>query len=165
MTTREPVLRGQGRVVAAVSAGGVLGAGARYGAGLLWPTAEDAFPWTTLGVNALGCAVIGVVLVVLTEGRRTPHPLLRPFLATGILGGFTTFSTYAVDGQRLFDHGLPGRALLYLGGTLLAALAAVWAAAGVTREVLLARSERAGGAAGGAAEQADEQADGRGAAG
>ncbi|GLW54588.1 hypothetical protein Kpho01_25990 [Kitasatospora phosalacinea] len=159
------MLRGQGRVVAAVSAGGVLGAGARYGAGLLWPTSGDAFPWTTLGVNVLGCAVIGVVLVVLTEGRRTPNPLLRPFLATGILGGFTTFSTYAVDGQRLFDHALPGRALLYLGGTLLAALAAVWAAAGATRAVLLARSERAGGTAGGAGGRADGGADGRGAAG
>ncbi|WP_344558628.1 CrcB family protein [Kitasatospora saccharophila] len=147
MATREPVLRGQDRVVAAVSAGGVLGASARYGAGLLWPTARDAFPWTTLLVNALGCALIGVVLVVLTEGRRTPHPLLRPFLATGILGGFTTFSTYAVDAQQLFDHALPGRALLYLAGTLLAALVAVWAAAGATRAVLLGRSERAGGAA------------------
>ncbi|WP_285733511.1 fluoride efflux transporter CrcB [Kitasatospora phosalacinea] len=148
MTTREPVLRGQGRVVAAVSAGGVLGAVARYGAGLLWPTARDAFPWTTLGVNVLGCAVIGVVLVLLTEGPRTPHPLLRPFLATGILGGFTTFSTYAVDAQQLFDHGLPGEALLYLGGTLLAAMAAVWAAAGATRAVLMARSERAAGTGG-----------------
>ncbi|MFJ5882872.1 fluoride efflux transporter CrcB [Kitasatospora cineracea] len=139
MTTREPVLRGQGRVVAAVSAGGVLGACARYGAGLLWPTARDAFPWTTLLVNTVGCAVIGVVLVALTEGRRRPHPLLRPFLATGILGGFTTFSTYAVETQQLFDHGLPGKALLYLGGTLLAALAAVWGAASATRAVLLGR--------------------------
>ncbi|MGW4806266.1 fluoride efflux transporter CrcB [Kitasatospora sp. NPDC004272] len=147
MATREPVLRGQGRVVAVVSAGGVLGASARYGAGLLWPTARDAFPWTTLLVNLVGCALIGVVLVVLTEGRRTPHPLLRPFLATGILGGFTTFSTYAVDAQQLFDHALPGRALLYLAGTLLAALVAVWAAASATRAVLLGRSERAGGVA------------------
>ncbi|QKW20923.1 CrcB family protein [Kitasatospora sp. NA04385] len=146
MTTRKPVplLRGQGRAVAAVCAGGVLGACARYGAGLLRPTARDGFPWTTLLVNAVGCALIGVVLVALTEGRRAPHPLLRPFLATGVLGGFTTFSTYAVDAQQLFGHGVPGRALLYLAGTLLAALAAVRAAASATRAVLSAYGGRAG---------------------
>ncbi|MFJ5230055.1 CrcB family protein [Kitasatospora sp. NPDC088391] len=141
-----PLLRGQGRIVAAVAAGGVLGACARYGAGLLWPTPADAFPWTTLLVNTVGCGLIGVVLVLLTEGPRQPHPLLRPFLATGILGGFTTFSTYAVDARQLFDHGLPGTGLLYLGGTLLAALGAVWATAGATRAVLLARAERGAGA-------------------
>ncbi|BAJ29967.1 putative camphor resistance protein CrcB [Kitasatospora setae KM-6054] len=140
------MLRGQGRVVAAVAAGGVFGACARYGLGLWWPTARDGFPWTTLLVNAVGCAAIGVVLVVLTEGPRVPHPLLRPFLATGVLGGFTTFSTYAVDAQQLFDHGLPGRAVLYLGGTLLAALGAVWAASGATRAVLSARAGRGAGA-------------------
>lgn len=139
---RQGLLRGQGRTVGAVAAGGLLGASARYGAGLLWPTAKDAFPWTTLLVNTVGCAAIGVVLVLLTEGTRAPHPLLRPFLATGILGGFTTFSTYAVDTQQLLDHGLPGKALAYLGGTLVAALAAVWGAASATRAGLLARAER-----------------------
>ncbi|MFJ1756698.1 fluoride efflux transporter FluC [Kitasatospora sp. NPDC088134] len=143
---RPPVLRGQGRTVAAVSAGGVLGAGARYAAGLLWPTPADAFPWTTLLVNTVGCALIGVVLVAITEGRWQPHPLLRPFLATGVLGGFTTFSTYAVDTRQLFDHGRPGTGLLYLGGTLLAAMAAVWAAAGATRAVLPPRAGRGAGA-------------------
>ncbi|RKE20466.1 protein CrcB [Streptomyces sp. TLI_171] len=139
------MLRGQGRVVAAVAAGGLLGASGRYGAALLWPTARDAFPWTTLLVNTAGCAVIGVVLVAITEGPWRPHPLLRPFVATGVLGGFTTFSTYAVDAQQLFDHGLPGKGLLYLGGTLLAAMGAVWGAAGATRAALLARAERKGG--------------------
>lgn len=139
-------MRGQGPTVGVVAAGGLLGACARYGAGLLWRTAPDAFPWTTLLVNAVGCAAIGVLLVLLTEGPWPPHPLLRPFLATGILGGFTTFSTYAVDAQLLFDHGLPGKALLYLGGTLLAALGAVWTAASATRAALLARAERKAGA-------------------
>ncbi|MFC5663028.1 fluoride efflux transporter CrcB [Kitasatospora misakiensis] len=140
---RPPVLRGQGPAVAVVAVGGALGAVARYGAGLLWPTGPSAFPWTTLLVNAVGCAVIGVFLVVITEGRPA-HPLLRPFFGTGVLGGFTTFSTYAVDVRRLLAEGRPGPAVAYLGLTLLAALAAVWAAAVVTRRLVL---RGAGGAA------------------
>lgn len=133
--TRPRSLRGQGPAVAVIAVGGAIGAVARYGAGLLWPTAPGAFPWTTLLVNAVGCAVIGVFLVVITE-FRSPHPLLRPFFGTGVLGGFTTFSTYAVDVQRLVDGGQPGRGLAYLLGTLLAAMLAVWGGAALTRRVL-----------------------------
>ncbi|MGW4895629.1 fluoride efflux transporter CrcB [Kitasatospora sp. NPDC004240] len=133
---RPPVLRGQGPVVAVVAAGGAIGAVARYGAGLLRPEAPGAFPWTTFAVNAVGCALIGVLLVAVTEGRPA-HPLVRPFLGTGVLGGFTTFSTYAVDIRRLLVEGRPGPGLAYLGGTLLAAMFAVWAAAGLTRRLLL----------------------------
>ncbi|MER7751469.1 fluoride efflux transporter CrcB [Kitasatospora sp. NPDC097643] len=137
---RPPVLRGQGRAVAVVAVGGAIGAMARYGAGLAWTDGPSAFPWTTLLVNVTGCAVIGVFLVVVTEGRPV-HPLLRPFFGTGVLGGFTTFSTYAVDVRRLVEHGRPGPGLAYLGLTLLGALAAVWAAAGLTRR-LIAAAER-----------------------
>ncbi|MFF8770144.1 fluoride efflux transporter CrcB [Kitasatospora sp. NPDC015120] len=140
---RPPVLRGQGPAVAVVAVGGALGATARYGAGLLWTTGPSAFPWTTLLVNVVGCAVIGVFLVVVTEGRPA-HPLLRPFFGTGVLGGFTTFSTYAVDARRLLEEGRPGPAVAYLGLTLVAALAAVWAAAAVTRRLLLRGAGRRG---------------------
>ncbi|MFJ8435128.1 fluoride efflux transporter CrcB [Kitasatospora sp. NPDC094019] len=132
---RPPVLRGQGRAVAVVAVGGALGAVARYGAGLWWPTGPSAFPWTTLLVNVVGCAVIGVFLVVVTEGRPA-HPLVRPFFGTGVLGGFTTFSTYAVDVRRLVLEGRPGPAAAYLALTLLAALGAVRAAAALTRRLL-----------------------------
>ncbi|MFE4971077.1 fluoride efflux transporter CrcB [Kitasatospora sp. NPDC056651] len=134
-TGRPPVLRGQGPAVAVVAVGGAIGAVARYAAGLGWRTGPTAFPWTTLLVNVVGCAVIGVFLVVLTEGRQT-HPLVRPFFGTGVLGGFTTFSTYAVDVRRLLEAGRPGPALGYLGLTLLGALFAVWAAAGLTRRLI-----------------------------
>ncbi|MEV4615202.1 fluoride efflux transporter CrcB [Kitasatospora sp. NPDC049258] len=133
---RPALLRGQGPTVAAVAVGGAIGAVLRYGAALLWPTAPGAFPWTTLLVNAVGCAAIGVLLVLLVESGAGAHPLLRPLLGTGVLGGFTTFSTYAVDVQRLIDLHEPGRALAYLLGTLLAALGAVWAAATLTRLAL-----------------------------
>ncbi|MEU8545427.1 fluoride efflux transporter CrcB [Streptomyces roseoverticillatus] len=138
---RPPVARGQGAVVCAVSLGGGAGAVARYGAGLLWPAPAGAFPWTTFLINVVGCALIGVLLTVISE-LAAPHRLLRPFLGTGVLGGFTTFSTYAVDIQRLSAHGHLATALAYLAGTLAAALAAVWAAATATRAALLRRSAR-----------------------
>ncbi|QDQ15099.1 fluoride efflux transporter FluC [Streptomyces spectabilis] len=130
--------RGRAPVLAAVAAGGAAGAGARYGAALLWPTATAAFPWTTLVVNALGCAVIGVFMVLVTEVWNA-HRLVRPFFGTGVLGGFTTFSTYAVDIQRLIGDGHARTALAYLALTPLAALAAVWTAAAATRRVLSRR--------------------------
>ncbi|MDK0520616.1 fluoride efflux transporter CrcB [Streptomyces sp. ML-6] len=128
----------QGPVVAVVALGGASGASARYGAGLLWPTAPGGFPWTTLGVNVVGCAVIGVFMVVIGEAWSA-HRLVRPFFGTGVLGGFTTFSTYAVDIERLIDAGRVRTGLAYLGLTLLAALAAVWSAVWATRRVLARR--------------------------
>ncbi|MCX4395610.1 fluoride efflux transporter CrcB [Streptomyces sp. NBC_00053] len=125
----------QGSVIAAVALGGAIGATARYGAAQLWPTAPGGFPWTTLAVNAVGCAVIGVFMVVISEAW-TAHRLVRPFFGTGVLGGFTTFSTYAVDIQHLLDGGRVRAGLVYLGLTLFAALAAVWSAVWATRRVL-----------------------------
>ncbi|WP_438485885.1 fluoride efflux transporter FluC [Streptomyces sp. S186] len=127
--------QGEWPVIGAVAAGGALGATARYGAGLLWPAADAAFPWTTLVINAVGCALMGVLMVLISE-VWTAHRLLRPFLGTGILGGFTTFSTYAVDIERLVSAGRLPLALAYLAGTLLAALAAVALAGTATRALL-----------------------------
>ncbi|MFE7038232.1 fluoride efflux transporter CrcB [Streptomyces atratus] len=128
----------QGSVVAVVALGGALGACARYGATLIWPTAPGGFPWTTLIVNVVGCAVIGVFMVLISE-VWTAHRLVRPFFGTGVLGGFTTFSTYAVDIERLVDAGRARTGLAYLGLTLCAALAAVWSAVWATRRVLARR--------------------------
>ncbi|MBR8639981.1 fluoride efflux transporter CrcB [Streptomyces tuirus] len=122
-------------VVTVVTLGGAAGAAARYAASLWWPAQTGAFPWTTLWVNIAGCAVIGVFMVIITE-IRTAHPLVRPFFGTGVLGGFTTFSTYAVDVHKLLDRGDAGTALAYLVATPLAALSAVWLAARATRRVL-----------------------------
>ncbi|MFC3572037.1 fluoride efflux transporter CrcB [Streptomyces yaanensis] len=127
--------QGQGPVVAVVALGGALGAIARYGASLLWPAQTGGFPWTIFWVNLLGCAVIGVFMVVITEVWAA-HRLVRPFFGTGVLGGFTTFSTYAVDIQRLVDAGHPRTALVYLFATLLGALAAVWLAMTAARRAL-----------------------------
>ncbi|WP_367124692.1 CrcB family protein [Streptomyces phytohabitans] len=146
-----PPARGEAPVVAAVALGGALGAAARYGASLLWPTPDGAFPWTTLAVNAAGCAVIGAFMVLLSE-EWSAHRLVRPFFGTGVLGGFTTFSTYAVDVRQLADAGAGRTALAYLGLTPLVALAAVWTTAVATRRALArgrGRSPRTGGGADG----------------
>ncbi|MGF1236459.1 fluoride efflux transporter CrcB [Streptomyces sp. SID8499] len=132
---RRELGRGQWPVIAAVAVGGAVGACARYGAALLWPTATGAFPWSTFWVNVIGCGVIGVFMVIITDVWAA-HRLVRPFFGTGVLGGFTTFSTYAVDIQRLVDGGHARTGLLYLAATMLAALAAVWATANLTRRVI-----------------------------
>jgi fluoride exporter len=118
-----------------IAAGGAIGAAARYGAGQEWPVTGGAFPLTTLAVNVLGCGLIGVLMVLVDEvwtGRR----LLRPFLGTGVLGGFTTFSTYAVDLLRLFATGHAGTGVAYLVVTPVAALLAVWATSRATQRLL-----------------------------
>lgn len=126
-------------VLGAVALGGGLGAVARYGVSQVWPAAPGALPWATLWTNTVGCAVIGVLMVLLDEAWR-PHRLVRPFFGTGVLGGFTTFSTYAVDVHGLVERGRPLTASAYLAGTLVAALTAVTLAAWATRRVLERRT-------------------------
>jgi CrcB protein len=128
--------REQAEIIAVVSIGGMIGATARYAAGLAWPTVAGNFPWTTFAINVVGCALMGVLMVVVTEAYSA-HRLLRPFLGTGILGGFTTFSTYAVDSEKLIGHPAAQIALLYLATTALGAIAAVWIGVTATRLLLL----------------------------
>ena len=115
-----------------VAAGGALGASARYAIGLAWPATPGAFPWATFTVNVSGCLLMGALMVVVTETRQAAA-WVRPFLGVGVLGGFTTFSTYAVDGTLLAAD--PPLALAYLGGTLVSAVAAVGAGTWLARAV------------------------------
>jgi CrcB protein len=108
----------------AAAVGGVLGALARWGVSRALPSPAGGWPWATLLVNVTGCALIGVLLAVLLA-RAPAHPWLRPFLATGVLGGYTTFSTFAVDAVRLVDDGAPGTAAGYVAASVLGGLLAV----------------------------------------
>ncbi|GAA3351150.1 fluoride efflux transporter CrcB [Amorphoplanes nipponensis] len=118
-------------VLAAISAGGVVGAVTRYGVGLAWPHRPGGFPWSTWLVNVTGCLLIGVLLVLITR-RRPDQRLIRPFWGIGVLGGYTTFSTASVDVLRV----APGTGLAYLGLTVIGALLAVWAGTAATEAVL-----------------------------
>jgi CrcB protein len=120
------------QVLGAISAGGVIGALARYGLATAWPHAPGHFPWATFVTNVSGCFLIGILMVLVTE-VFTAHRLARPFLGVGVLGGYTTFSTYTVDIQQLVAAGAARTGLLYLAGTLVAALVAVLAGLTLTR--------------------------------
>ncbi|WP_127130560.1 fluoride efflux transporter CrcB [Georgenia sp. SYP-B2076] len=125
-----------------IAAGGALGAVARYGLSVALPRGPGSFPWSTFLTNVLGCLLIGALMVVLTEVAGRPHRLVRPFVGVGVLGGFTTFSTYAVDTLRMVDAGAPATAFAYLLGTLLGALLAVEAGMVMTRALTRAHRQR-----------------------
>lgn len=127
--TRETVVRFWAAVGAA-AVGGAVGASARYAAMLVWPGL-----WTILAVNVVGCALIGALRATMHAERAT-HPLLGPFAGTGVLGGFTTFSTYVVDFGALVDAGARGTALAYLVATPVGSLLAVWVGTVLTRRLL-----------------------------
>lgn len=114
-------------LLVAIGAGGVVGAEARYGVGLLLPHHTGQFPWSTVLINASGCFLIGVLMVVLLE-LTDPHRLARPFLGVGILGGYTTFSTFATDTEQLILDHRALLALLYVLVTVLCCAVAVWSA-------------------------------------
>jgi fluoride exporter len=78
--------------LAVIAVGGVIGALARQGLWTLFPHRPRAFDWATLGINAAGCTLIGLLMTAITEIRHA-HRLAAPFLGIGVLGGFTTFST------------------------------------------------------------------------
>ena len=99
------------KIVAAVGAGGAVGAMARYGVGTLVSvisrgTRFEAFPAGTLAVNVVGCALMGVVLGV-ADRQMVFSPVTRALLITGLLGGFTTFSAFAADTHTLLKVSLP----------------------------------------------------------
>ncbi len=136
---RSSAVRDQAPVVAAVAVGGAIGASARYGIELAWPTPSGGFPWATLAVNVSGCALMGALMVAITE-LWVGHRLLRPLLGTGVLGGYTTFSTFAGDVDTLAAAGHPVRALLYLLTTPVLVLTATWTMAGLTRRLIIRRT-------------------------
>jgi CrcB protein len=97
-----------------VALGGACGASLRWMLLALWPA-----PWTVMAVNVAGSFAIGAL-----AGWVAPRPLLLLFLLPGLLGGFTTFSTFSLDMMRLWEMGRPVAALLYAGGSVLLSLSA-----------------------------------------
>lgn len=128
-------------IVSAVAVGGAIGAVARYTLTVLFPAAPGQIPWATVIANVSGCFLIGILMVLVTE-VWSAHPVVRPFLGVGILGGYTTFSTYAVEIRQLVADGDLALAFGYLAGTVLAALAAVLAGLWVTRLAVGGRNGR-----------------------
>jgi len=115
-----------------VAAGGALGAVLRLGVTMgMGRIASPGIPLGVLTVNVLGSFLIGVV-VVLSFHRGFDH--LNPFLVTGILGGFTTFSTFSLEALTLYERGAAGAA--YVGLSVVLSLVAVALGAWLVRAVL-----------------------------
>ena len=108
-------------VLAVIALGGMLGATARFKLAEALPTREGRFPWATFWTNLTGSFLLGFVLILLFE-RFPPTRYVRPFLATGILGAYTTMSTYTVETALLIKDGHPRTALLYGLGSLAAGI-------------------------------------------
>lgn len=125
-------------VLLAIALGGAIGSLARYGLSLAFPFARGEFPLPTLLANVVGCVLIGALMAAITEAT-SPHRLLRPFFGVGVLGGFTTFSTYVVDAIDTTAAGGVTVALLYGLGTVLASIVAVISGLLITRALLRAR--------------------------
>jgi fluoride exporter len=112
--------------------GGALGALARWLVALALPRSSGEWPWATLTVNLAGCFLIGVLLVVL-ELRSPDADRLRTFLGAGVLGGFTTFSAFAVEFADLLRAGRPVIAVGYVVASVLGGVLAVAAGAATGR--------------------------------
>jgi CrcB protein len=93
--------------VAAVAVGGVAGAEARYGLAVALPHDPGSWPWATLLANASGCLLIGVLMVLVTE-RFAVHPLVRPLLGIGVLGGTQRSRPMPSTPSRPSGRAVPG---------------------------------------------------------
>ncbi|MFC1434127.1 CrcB family protein [Streptacidiphilus sp. N1-3] len=121
-------------VVAVVAVGGGLGSIARYGLARVWTTPAGGFPWATFSTNVLGSLALGLLMVYVVE-VWPPSRYRRPFLGVGIIGGFTTFSTYMNETRGLLASGQVALADAYALTSLIAGLAAVWTGIALARRV------------------------------
>jgi fluoride exporter len=116
--------------------GGALGSGARHlvnvGMGRLLGA---GFPWWTLFVNVSGCFLMGVLIEALALKFQGSQDL-RTFLATGVLGGYTTFSAFSMDFSHLMQRHDHLQAVLYLAGSVALSILALYAGLWLTRWVL-----------------------------
>ncbi len=117
-----------------VALGGAVGATGRYLTGVAAARAfGHGFPWGTLIVNGAGSVLIGALMVALGQmsGQR-----FAPFLITGVLGGFTTFSAFSLDALTLWERGQAGAATAYVAGTLVLTLGGIALGAALVRMAL-----------------------------
>jgi CrcB protein len=119
-----------------VAAGGAIGASLRHLANLAaLRLAGPGFPWATLFVNVAGSLAMGLLVGWLARRAGTSSQELRLFLATGILGGFTTFSAFSLDFAVLWERGALGTALAYAMASVVLSLCAVFAGLAISRSM------------------------------
>ncbi len=119
-------------ILLAVAVGGVIGACARYEFSAAMPSRPGAFPTATFLINVTGSFVLGFLLTAMVE-RWRPNEYLRPLIATGVIGAYTTWSTFMTDADNLIKDGHPAMAVGYLAASLAGGLAAVYAGTTLAR--------------------------------
>lgn len=124
--SRAHLHRSRPDVLVAIGLGGMLGAAGRRGMSLWLPTHAGRFPWGTFWTNLAGSFLLGLVLVLILE-RFPPTRYLRPFVATGVIGAFTTMSTYEVETALLLKDGYLLAGVVYGVGSLFAGLGLAYA--------------------------------------
>ncbi len=112
------------RTISGVALAGALGALVRWGLGSVIGERFPAFPWATMAINVTGSFLLGLLFVVLTE-RTTASPAMRLALTTGLMGAYTTFSTFSLETFRLMEDGSYAAAGLNVAGNLVLGLLAV----------------------------------------
>ena len=114
------------RELAAVALGGAIGASLRWGIGTWWvDRTGPGFPWHTMFINVCGAFLIGVLMALSMEKGLISGDW-RLFLGTGVLGGFTTFSTLSYESLALMQDGLWAAGLANMFGSAVAGLLAAW---------------------------------------
>ena len=120
------------KIILAIGAGSFIGGVLRY---LVSKAVQSrfilGFPFGTLTVNVIGCFLIGLLYGLTDRGAVTPE--WRLFLATGILGGFTTFSAFSMETVMLFREGQPGLALVYVVASVCIGIAGTFAGYGLVK--------------------------------
>ncbi len=115
-----------------VALGGALGSSARYGFGrAMLAAVPGAWPWGTFGVNLIGGLLMGALSASIVRGiAAEPHRLL---LGVGVLGGFTTFSSFSLEAAGLLSSGETARACAYIGTSVVGSILALYAGAALVR--------------------------------
>ena len=120
----------------AVACGGALGAMGRHLiSSQIMRWAGDGFPWGTLTVNVVGSFILGLLVEYLAQ-RWSATQEIRGFLAVGVMGGFTTFSTFSQDTALLLERGSLGPAFAYIAGSVLLSIGGMFAGLWLFRQVL-----------------------------
>jgi CrcB protein len=121
----------------AVGAGGAIGSMLRYAVTLVVvERIGPGFPWHTVLINVAGSFLIGVIAVYAQSSSVGISPVVSAFAVVGVLGGFTTFSTFSYDTVTLFSDGAGGLALAYCAGSVILGVVAAVAGMSLTRLAL-----------------------------
>ncbi len=124
------------RLLIFAAAGGAIGAGARHLVNIgLGRALGTGFPWSTLFVNISGSLLMGMLIELLAL-RFNVSPGVRTLLVTGVLGGFTTFSTFSLDFALLIERGETVSALVYALGSVAASVGALFVGLSLVRAIL-----------------------------